>query len=140
MELVLHAPQHCVVHQWFVAVGDAVAEGQVLFTCIIACDAHLSLDRLSIIPQLLACLLPIRAIDESVKAAAAAAAVADKMNEEAERSVRLLELRNRCFACVMMGNRAHVNVALGWLHCRMLHGLRLSLSGEGQDSALRARI
>jgi biotin carboxyl carrier protein len=29
MELVLSAPRDCVVHQWFVAGGDAVCEGQV---------------------------------------------------------------------------------------------------------------
>ncbi len=29
MEMVLSAPQDCVVKQWFVAAGDAVAEGQV---------------------------------------------------------------------------------------------------------------
>jgi hypothetical protein len=65
-----------------------------------------------IIPQLLACLLPIAGdIDESVRAAAAAAAAADKMNEEAERSVRLQELRNRCVSCVAIVNRAHCNAA-----------------------------
>jgi hypothetical protein len=61
---------------------------------------HCYVHGLTIIPQLLACLLPIAGdIDESVRAAAAAAAAADKMNEEAERSVRLQELRNRCVSC-----------------------------------------
>ena len=96
---------------------------------------------LPIIPQLLACLLPIAGdIDESVRAAAAAAAAADKMNEEAERSVRLQELRNRCVSCVAIVNRAHRNAAAGLLPCRMMHGLQPLLGGERQDSALHARI
>jgi biotin carboxyl carrier protein len=35
MELALSAPRDCVVHQWFVAAGDAVAEGQVTLACTI---------------------------------------------------------------------------------------------------------
>jgi biotin carboxyl carrier protein len=34
MELVLSAPQDCVVQQWHVAAGDSVTEGQVAISSI----------------------------------------------------------------------------------------------------------
>lgn len=87
MELVLPAPQDCVVHQWLVKAGDSVAEGQV--AKFLAWDC-LYIIEVFIVLQLLAFMFPVtEAFDEKTKAAAAAAAATELLKEEADRAVRV---------------------------------------------------
>jgi hypothetical protein len=79
-------------------------------------------------------------MDETVKAAAAAAAAADKLNEEMERAIRVQELRSRCAplqAAVTL--RVKPSCCAGWLRCKMMRDLRLSLGGGRRASERRVR-